>query len=161
MNAVGAEMAKKAADDVYKQTGLGPKDVQVIECHDCFACNELITYEALGLAAEGEGHRIVDSGDVTYGGKWVVNPSGGLISKGHPLGATGLAQCAELNWQLREEAGPRQVPNARVALQHNLGLGGCAVVTMYKRPEEFLKKPPKRKVSGAMGFPEMAQQSKL
>jgi len=155
MNAVGAEMAKEAADDVYRQTGLGPKDVQVIECHDCFAPNELITYEALGLAGQGEAHKIVDSGDVTYGGKWVVNPSGGLISKGHPLGATGLAQCCELNWQLRKEAGPRQVDNAKVALQHNLGLGGNVVITMYKRPEEFAGVAPKRKVSGGMGFPEM------
>uniref|UniRef100_A0A7S1LNZ0 propanoyl-CoA C-acyltransferase n=1 Tax=Alexandrium catenella TaxID=2925 RepID=A0A7S1LNZ0_ALECA len=156
INAVGAEMAKEAADDVYKQSGLGPKDVQVIELHDCFAPNELITYEALGLAEQGQGHKLVDVGDVTYGGRWVVNPSGGLISKGHPLGATGLAQCCELNWQLRREAGPRQVPDAQVALQHNLGLGGCVVITMYKRPAEFAGKAPKRRTSGGMGFPEMA-----
>lgn len=161
INAVGAEMAKKAASEVYQKSGLNAKDVQVVELHDCFACNELITYEALGLAGPGEGHKIIDSGDVTYGGKWVVNPSGGLISKGHPLGATGLAQCCELNWQLRQEAGPRQVAGAKVALQHNLGLGGCCVITMYKRPEEFLGAPPKRKVSGAMGFPEMSSMSKL
>ena len=94
----------------------------------------------------------MDNKDNTYGGKWVVNPSGGLISKGHPLGATGVAQCCELNWQLRHEAGPRQVPNAKVALQHNLGLGGNCVITMYKKPEEWNDKKPKRKVSGAMGF---------
>merc|ERR1719482_1489326 len=123
MNVIGAEMAEACAKEVYAQTGLGAKDVQVIELHDCFAANELITYEALGLAPKGQGHKLVENQDVTFGGKWVVNPSGGLISKGHPIGATGVAQCAELNWQLRGEAGPRQV-NSKVALQHNLGLGG-------------------------------------
>ena len=132
---VGADMSRKAAEAVYAQAGIRPDDVDVIELHDCFSANELITYEALGLAAEGEGHHLVDSGDTTYGGKWVVNPSGGLISKGHPLGATGLAQCAELTWQLRGTADNRQVAGAKVALQHNIGLGGAAVVTAY-RPAE-------------------------
>jgi len=130
---VGFDMAKKAAQDVYKQAGLGPNDVQVIELHDCFSCNELITYEALGLCPEGKAGDLIDRGDNTYGGKWVINPSGGLISKGHPLGATGLAQCAELNWQLRGLAGPRQVKGAKVGLQHNLGLGGAVVVSMYRK----------------------------
>ena len=107
-----------------------PLPCKVVELHDCFSCNELITYEALGLCEEGQGGKLVEGGDCTYGGKYVVNPSGGLISKGHPLGATGLAQCAELNWQLRGEAGPRQVAGAKVGLQHNLGLGGACVVTM-------------------------------
>ena len=133
----------------------------MVELHDCFSCNELITYEALGLCSEGEGGKLVESGNCTYGGKYVVNPSGGLISKGHPLGATGLAQCAELNWQLRGEAGPRQVDGAKVGLQHNLGLGGAVVVTMYERPKEWLGIPPKRKVSGAMGFDEPTTQSRL
>jgi acetyl-CoA acetyltransferase len=84
------------------------------------------------MCAEGDAPELIDSGDNTYGGKWVVNPSGGLISKGHPLGATGLAQCAELSWQLRGEADARQVDGARVALQHNIGLGGAAVVSVYK-----------------------------
>ncbi len=105
----------------------------MVELHDCISCNELITYEALGLCREGKGGEFVDAGANTYGGKVVVSPSGGLISKGHPLGATGLAQCAELNWQLRGEAAKRQVSGAKVALQHNLGLGGAAVVTMYRR----------------------------
>ncbi len=130
---VGSEMTRLAARRAYQQSGLGPEDVQVIELHDCFSTNELITYEALGLCPEGEGGELIDSGAVTYGGRWVVNPSGGLISKGHPLGATGLAQCAELSWQLRGLAGKRQVPGARAALQHNLGLGGAAVVTLYRR----------------------------
>ncbi len=132
---VGFDMTRKAALSVYEQSGLGPEDVDVIELHDCFSCNELITYEGLGLCEVGKGGELIDSGAVTYGGKWVVNPSGGLISKGHPLGATGLAQCAELNWQLRGRADKRQVEGARVALQHNLGLGGAAVVTMYRRAE--------------------------
>ena len=107
--------------------------VDVVELHDCFSCNELVTYEALGLCPEGKAGVFVDSGANTYGGKVVVNPSGGLISKGHPLGATGLAQCAELNWQLRGQADKRQVPGAKVALQHNLGLGGAGIVAMYAR----------------------------
>jgi sterol carrier protein 2 len=130
---VGSDMTRAAARKVYEQSGLGPENVDVVELHDCFSCNELITYEGLGLCPEGKGGEFVDSGAQTYGGKVVVNPSGGLISKGHPLGATGLAQCAELNWQLRGEAQKRQVEGAKVALQHNLGLGGAAVVAMYRK----------------------------
>ena len=129
---VGGEMSTNAAQEAYEQAQVGPEDVDVIELHDCFSANELITYEALGMAAIGEAHKLVEERATTYGGKWVVNPSGGLISKGHPLGATGLAQCAELTWQLRGEAGKRQVDGAKVALQHNIGLGGAAVVTIYK-----------------------------
>ena len=129
---VGQDMTAKAAQDVYEQSGVGPEDVDVVELHDCFSCNEMITYEGLGLCGEGEGGLMTDEGAFTYGGKTVVNPSGGLISKGHPLGATGLAQCAELSWQLRGEADKRQVDGAKVALQHNLGLGGAAVVAMYR-----------------------------
>ncbi|ADG96966.1 lipid-transfer protein [Segniliparus rotundus DSM 44985] len=132
-NIVGFDMSRQAAREVYEQSGLGPEDFQVIELHDCFSTNELLTYEALGLCPEGEGGKLVDSGETTYGGKWVVNPSGGLISKGHPLGATGLAQCAELTWQLRGEADKRQVSGVAAALQHNIGLGGAAVVTAYQR----------------------------
>lgn len=132
---VGAHMTRAASRSVYEQSGLGPENVDVIELHDCFSCNEMITYEGLGLCEEGKGGQLVDEGAVTYGGKWVVNPSGGLISKGHPLGATGLAQCAELNWQLRGMANKRQVEGAKVGLQHNLGLGGAAVVTLYRKPE--------------------------
>jgi acetyl-CoA acetyltransferase len=130
---IGSEMTRKAAQNVYDQSGLGPEDVDVIELHDCFSANELITYEALGLCGEGEGGKLIESGAVTYGGDWVVNPSGGLISKGHPLGATGLAQCSELSWHLRGQADARQVPDAKIALQHNIGLGGAAVVTMYRK----------------------------
>ena len=130
---VGYDLSKAAARKVYEHSGLGPENVDVVELHDCFSCNELITYEALGLCPEGKAGAFVDSGANTYGGKVVINPSGGLISKGHPLGATGLAQCAELNWQLRGQADKRQVAGAKIALQHNLGLGGAAVVTMYRK----------------------------
>jgi len=130
---VGSDMTKAAGEKVYEQSGFGPENVDVVELHDCFSCNEMITYEGLGLCPEGKGGEFVDSGAQTYGGQVVVNPSGGLISKGHPLGATGLAQCAELNWQLRGEADKRQVEGAKLALQHNLGLGGAAVVAMYRK----------------------------
>lgn len=125
-------MTKNAAEKVFASSNYKPSDVNVIELHDCFSVNELITYEALGLCAPGEGGKLVDAGDNTYGGKYVVNPSGGLISKGHPLGATGLAQCSELTWQLRGEAGKRQVPGAKLALQHNIGLGGAVIVALYR-----------------------------
>jgi sterol carrier protein 2 len=130
---VGYDMAKAAAAKVYEQTGIGPSDIDVVELHDCFTANELLTYEALGLCKEGEAEKFIWDGDNTYGGEFVTNPSGGLLSKGHPLGATGLAQCTELVWQLRGQAEARQVDGARIALQHNLGLGGACVVTMYRR----------------------------
>jgi acetyl-CoA acetyltransferase len=130
---VGFSMAQEAAQQVYAQAGIGPQDVDVVELHDCFAQNELITYEALGLCPEGGAEKFVLNGDNTYGGQVVTNPSGGLLSKGHPLGATGLAQCTELVQQLRGQAGARQVADARLALQHNLGLGGACIVTLYER----------------------------
>lgn len=130
---VGYDMTRRAAQQVYEAAGIGPEDIPVAELHDCFTTNELLSYEALGFAPEGGAERFVLDGDNTYGGRVVTNPSGGLLSKGHPLGATGLAQCAELVWQLRGQAGARQVEGARVALQHNLGLGGACVVTLYQR----------------------------
>jgi sterol carrier protein 2 len=133
MRLVGYDMAKAAARKVYDQAGIGPSEIKVVELHDCFAHNELITYEALGLCPEGDAQAFVDAGDNTYGGRVVTNPSGGLLSKGHPLGATGLAQCYELTRQLRGTAGPTQVEGTRHALQHNLGLGGACVVTLYER----------------------------
>lgn len=140
MNLVGYEMTKTAADKLFSKTQYKPTDVQVVELHDCFSANELITYEALGLCEPGKAGELIDTGNNTYGGKYVINPSGGLISKGHPLGATGVAQCAELCWQLRGQADRRQVPGARLALQHNIGLGGAAVVALYR-----------------LGFPEYSQ----
>jgi sterol carrier protein 2 len=132
MTIVGSEMSRTAARAAYEEAEVAAHEVDVCELHDCFSANELITYEALGFAAEGEAHKLVEAEATTFGGQVVVNPSGGLISKGHPLGATGLAQCSELTWQLRGEAGKRQVEGAQVALQHNIGLGGAAVVTVYK-----------------------------
>ncbi|MBS0446016.1 MAG: lipid-transfer protein [Proteobacteria bacterium] len=130
---VGFSMTRAAAQQVYEAAGVGPEDIRVAELHDCFAHNELITYEGLGLCPEGGAEKFVEDGDNTYGGQVVTNPSGGLLSKGHPLGATGLAQCTELVEQLRGRAGARQVDGARLALQHNLGLGGACVVTLYER----------------------------
>ncbi|MGC3987887.1 MAG: lipid-transfer protein [Pseudorhodoferax sp.] len=130
---VGYDMTAAAARQVYEAAGVGPEDVDVVELHDCFTANELITYEALSLTPEGTAEKFILDGDNTYGGKVVTNPSGGLLSKGHPLGATGLAQCYELTHQLRGTADQRQVEGARLALQHNLGLGGACVVTLYER----------------------------
>lgn len=133
MEVVGFGMAREAARRVYEAAGVGPGDVAVAELHDCFAHNELLSYEALGFCKEGEGERFVMDGANTYGGQVVTNPSGGLLSKGHPLGATGLAQCYELTRQMRGAAGATQVEGAQLALQHNLGLGGACVVTLYGR----------------------------
>ena len=132
MQLVGYDMTGEAARQVYEQAGIGPRDVDVVELHDCFAHNELITYEGLGLCGEGQAQKFIADGDNTYGGQVVTNPSGGLLSKGHPLGATGLAQCYELTHQLRGTAESRQVDGAKIALQHNLGLGGACVVTLYQ-----------------------------
>jgi len=130
---VGSDMTNRAAEKLYENTGIGPRDIDVVELHDCFTSNEIITYEALQLTNVGCSEQFITDEENTYGGEVVVNPSGGLLSKGHPLGATGLGQCAELVWQLRGEAGKRQVDNARIGLQHNLGLGGACVVTLFKK----------------------------
>ncbi|PNB73531.1 lipid-transfer protein [Pseudomonas sp. GW456-E7] len=129
----GFHMTQRGAQLVYEQAGIGPQDIRAVELHDCFAQNELLTYEALGLCPVGGGEQFVVDGDNTYGGQVVTNPSGGLLSKGHPLGATGLAQCYELTHQLRGSADKRQVEGLNIALQHNLGLGGACVVTLYGR----------------------------
>jgi acetyl-CoA acetyltransferase len=131
----GTGMTRSACAQAFEQAGVGPEDIDVIELHDCFAQNELLCYEAMGLCGEGEGEKLVEDGDNTYGGRWVVNPSGGLLSKGHPIGATGLAQCYELTHQLRGTADARQVEGARIAMQHNLGLGGAGVVTILQRAD--------------------------
>lgn len=130
---VGYDMAKTAAAELYENAGVGPDEVDVVELHDCFTANEILSYEAIGLCPEGGAEKFIEEGGNTYGGKVVTNPSGGLLSKGHPLGATGLAQCTELVWQLRGQADKRQVAGAKIGLQHNLGLGGACVMTMYRR----------------------------
>ncbi|KAJ0316831.1 hypothetical protein Brms1b_005212 [Colletotrichum noveboracense] len=132
---MGFEMTQHAVKAALTEAGVTQNDVQVVELHDCFSANEMIVLDSLGLAQPGKAHELVRRGDITYGGKYVVNPSGGLISKGHPLGATGIAQCAELVWQLRGWANNRAVPRTKAALQHNLGLGGAVVVTVYKRAD--------------------------
>ncbi|RKP10340.1 thiolase-like protein [Thamnocephalis sphaerospora] len=133
----GASMTRRAAQKVFAESGIRPDQIGVVELHDCFSANELITYDALKLCPPGKAHEMVDSGNNTFGGRCVVNPSGGLISKGHPLGATGLAQCAELVWQLRGWCGKRQVPQLQAALQHNIGLGGAVVISLYQKPKEI------------------------
>jgi acetyl-CoA acyltransferase len=133
LKVVGYDLSRNAAQQVYEASGVDPQDIPVVELHDCFTTNEVLSYEALGLTPEGTAEKFILEGDNTYGGRVVVNPSGGLLSKGHPLGATGLAQCAELVWQLRGQAAARQVDGARLALQHNVGLGGVAVVTLYEK----------------------------
>ncbi|HEY1836697.1 MAG TPA: lipid-transfer protein [Rhizomicrobium sp.] len=132
IDVVGYGMARDAADAVYDAASIGPEDLDVVELHDCFTANELLTYEAIRLTPEGSAEKFICDGDNSYGGRIVTNPSGGLLSKGHPLGATGLAQCAELVWQMRGQSGKRQVEGAKMALQHNLGLGGACVVTLYR-----------------------------
>jgi acetyl-CoA C-acetyltransferase len=122
---------KRAGEAAYKMAGIGPADVDVAEVHDCFAIAEIIAYEELGFCDKGEGGRFVEKGLSDYGGTVVVNPRGGLIGCGHPLGATGIAQAAEVFWQLRSEAGPRQVPNAKIALTHNNSGMGEHVVMIY------------------------------
>jgi acetyl-CoA acetyltransferase len=131
IKSVGYDMSETAARRAYEQAGVGPEDIDVCELHDCFTANELLTYEALGFTPQGTAEKFVWDGDNTYGGRIVTNPSGGLLSKGHPLGATGLAQCTELVEQLRGQCGARQVEGARLALQHNIGIGGACVVTLY------------------------------
>lgn len=132
---VGYSMSELAAKEALEEAKVTPDDVKVCELHDCFSANEMVTIEALGLAPKGKAHELIRKGGITYGGKVVINPSGGLISKGHPLGATGLAQCAELVWHLRGWANNRSVKDTKVALQHNLGLGGAVVCTVYKRAD--------------------------
>ncbi|GAB7335374.1 hypothetical protein MBLNU13_g07755t1 [Cladosporium sp. NU13] len=132
---MGYGMNEYAAKVALAEAGVSVKDIKVAEVHDCFSANEMIVIDALGLSEKGKAHEMVRAGDITYGGKMVVNPSGGLISKGHPLGASGIAQCAELVWHLRGWANNRLVKGTTAALQHNLGLGGAVVVSVYKRAD--------------------------
>jgi len=132
---VGVAMGRHAVKEALSQASATVEDIKVVELHDCFSSNEMVTLDALGLSAPGKAHELVRNGDITYGGKYLVNPSGGLISKGHPLGATGIAQCSELVWHLRGWANNRSVSGTKACLQHNLGLGGATVVTVYKRAD--------------------------
>lgn len=137
---VGFSMSKHAGAEALAEAKVDAKNVKVVELHDCFSANEMVTLDALGLCEPGKAHEMVRRGDITYGGQCVVNPSGGLISKGHPLGATGIAQCSELVWHLRGWANNRNIEGTDVCLQHNLGLGGAVVCTVYKRADGAVAK---------------------
>ncbi|KZT06237.1 thiolase-like protein [Laetiporus sulphureus 93-53] len=148
MEVVGFGMTQKCADKIFHDAGFNERDgrdqVGVVELHDCFAANELITYEALRLCEPGQAHRMVEEGDITYGGKYVINPSGGLEAKGHPLGATGLGMHFYITMQLRQWAGPMQAPGlfdtdkrGKYGLVHNIGIGGAVVCSLLRRPEFF------------------------
>lgn len=123
----GYELVAATARSAYEQAGVGPEDVDVLEVHDAFTIGEIVTTEALGLAAVGGGGQLVERGVTAMGGRHVVNPSGGLLSRGHPLGATGLAQLAEVVWQLRGRAGDRQVHGATIGLVETMGGGASGV----------------------------------
>jgi acetyl-CoA C-acetyltransferase len=132
LDALGRDATRRASRRAYELAGVGPEDIDVAEVHDCFVSNEMISCASLGFCDEDGINDFVLGGESTHGGKVVVCPSGGLLSKGHPLGATGLAQVAELTWQLRGEAGERQVAGARTALQHNGGLGSALSVAILQ-----------------------------
>jgi acetyl-CoA acetyltransferase len=122
-----------ASKKAYEMAGIGPEDVNLVELHDCFATAEILHYENLFLCGEGEAGRMIDTGATALGGKVPVNVSGGLLSKGHPLGATGIANIYEVSTHLRGEAGQRQVPNAKIGLTHVIGLGSaCAIHVLEK-----------------------------
>ncbi|RVX67127.1 hypothetical protein B0A52_08370 [Exophiala mesophila] len=132
---VGAGLARTAIKEALRQANASIHDVKLVELHDCFSSAEMIALDGLGLSEPGKAHELVRRKDITYGGRFVVNPSGGLLSKGHPLGATGIAQCAELVWHLRGWANNRLVQDIDIALAHNAGLGSAGVVTLYKRAD--------------------------
>lgn len=122
-NMLRPEISYQSAAEAYEQAGIGPQDLDVIELHDAFTVAELVYYEALGLCKEGESVGLLRDGGTTYGGRTVVNPSGGLLAKGHPVGASGAAQVVETFWQLTGRAGDRQVEDARIGLTHVTGGG--------------------------------------
>jgi acetyl-CoA acetyltransferase len=124
---------RKAAKAAYEMAGIGPEDVDLVELHDCFATAEILHYENLGLCGDGEAGKLIDDGDVALGGRIPVNVSGGLLSKGHPLGATGIANIYEVSTHLRGEAGARQVEGAKIGLTHVIGLGSaCGIHVLEK-----------------------------
>ena len=124
---------RKAAAEAYAMASLGPEDIDLIELHDCFATAEILHYENLGLCKDGEAGRLIDDGEVTLGGRIPVNVSGGLLSKGHPLGATGIANIYEVSTHLRGEAGKRQVEGARIGLTHVIGLGSACGIHILEK----------------------------
>jgi acetyl-CoA C-acetyltransferase len=133
LDTLGRAATRRLGAKAYEAAGVGPEDIDVAEVHDCFVSNEMMSCAALGFCDEGEIESFVLSGANTYGGKVVICPSGGLLAKGHPPGATGLAQICELTWQLRGMARERQVPGARTALQHNGGVGSALSVAILQQ----------------------------
>jgi acetyl-CoA acetyltransferase len=125
-------LTRNAAKEAYETAGIGPEDLDMVELHDCFATAELVHYENLMLCGEGEAGRLIDEKETYNGGKIPVNVSGGLLSKGHPLGATGVANIVEVVWHLREQAGERQVKDAKVGLAHVIGLGSACTIHILK-----------------------------
>jgi acetyl-CoA acetyltransferase len=126
-------LTRNAAKEAYEKAGVGPEDLSQVELHDCFATAELIHYENLFLCGEGEAAKLVEEGATSLGGRIPVNVSGGLLSKGHPLGATGVANVVEIVWHLRGEAGARQVENAKVGLAHVIGLGSACTIHILQK----------------------------
>ena len=124
---------RKAAKEAYEMAGLGADDIDLVELHDCFATAEMLHYENLGLCEDGEAGRMIDEGEVELGGRVPVNVSGGLLSKGHPLGATGIANIYEICTHLRSEAGERQVENARIGMTHVIGLGSACGIHILEK----------------------------
>jgi len=122
-----------AAKKAYETAGIGPDDVDLIELHDCFATAEILHYENLGLCKDGEAGKLIDEGQTALGGRIPVNVSGGLLSKGHPLGATGIANIYEVSTHLRGEAGKRQVPDAKIGLTHVIGLGSACGIHILEK----------------------------
>ena len=133
------EITVRGAHDAYEAAGIGPEDLDVVEVHDAFTIAELMYYEALGLCEAGEAARLLEDGVTSLGGRVPVNPSGGLLSKGHPIGATGIAQMVEVVRQLRGQCGARQVEGAKVGLTHCTGGGisgfdhGVCSIHMFAR----------------------------
>ncbi|MEX2158469.1 MAG: thiolase family protein [Dehalococcoidia bacterium] len=126
-------LTRNAAKEAYETAGITASDLDLVELHDCFATAELLHYENLGLCGEGEAGRMIDEGETTIGGRIPVAPSGGLLSKGHPLGATGVANIVEVVWHLRGQAGARQVEGAKVGLAHVIGLGSACTIHILQK----------------------------
>ena len=126
-------VTRLAAKSAYEMANVGPEELDLVELHDCFATAELLHYENLGLCGDGEAGGLIDQGATQLGGRIPVNVSGGLLSKGHPIGATGIANICELVLHLRREAGPRQVEGARLGLAHVLGFGAAAAVHILEK----------------------------